>query len=311
MQTFIRVIEIWLPSPDRTRLVLGDGLYGPLGGFRAASERISFAYGEGLPGRAWAARHPIILKDLQTSYFLRGEAAQAAGLTCAVALPVLAGDILLAVVVFLCGDDEAHVGAIELWRNDARENTEMSLVDGYYGTADAFGWLSQNTRFMRGFGLPGLAWQAGLPVAMADLGRAHGFLRWEGAVKVGLNKGMAFPYPDDGSGLTWVLAFISAQGTPIARRFEIWLPDEARASLVLQVDDGGAEGSEAEEGPSISVPRGEGLVGRAWSTCAPVVAHATGAGSGDTAPGQAESGAAVAIPFLREARLSAVVVWRF
>ncbi len=177
MQTFIRVTEIWLPNRDRSRLEFGDGLYGPLGDFRAVSERTSFAYDEGLPGKAWAARHPIILKDLQTSYFRRGEAAKEAGLTSAVALPVMAGDILLAVVVFLCGDDAEHVGAIELWRNDAAVNAEVGLVDGYYGTADAFGWLSRNTKFPRGSGLPGLAWQQGLPVVLHDLGRAHSFLR--------------------------------------------------------------------------------------------------------------------------------------
>lgn len=138
MQTFIRVTEIWLPSRDRSRLEFGDGLYGPLGEFRDVSERTAFACDEGLPGKAWAARHPIILKDLQTSYFRRGEAAKAAGLTCAVALPVMAGDILLAVMVFLCGDDAEHVGAIELWHNNAAANAEMGLVDGYYGTADAF-----------------------------------------------------------------------------------------------------------------------------------------------------------------------------
>ena len=185
MQTFIRVTEIWLPNRDRSRLEFGDGLYGPLGDFRAVSERTSFAFDEGLPGKAWAARHPIILKDLQTSYFRRGEAAKEAGLTSAVALPVMAGDILLAVVVFLCGDDAEHVGAIELWHNDAAVNAEMGLVDGYYGTADAFGWLSRNTKFTRGSGLPGLAWKSGLPVVLHDLGRAHSFLRWEDGAKVG------------------------------------------------------------------------------------------------------------------------------
>ncbi|HYI84594.1 MAG TPA: GAF domain-containing protein [Acetobacteraceae bacterium] len=299
MQTFIRVTEIWLPSRDRSRLEFGDGLYGPLSEFRAVSERTGFAYDEGLPGKAWAARHPIILKDLQTSYFLRGEAAKAAGLTCAVALPVMAGDILLAVVVFLCGDDAEHVGAIELWHNNAALNAEMGLVDGYYGTADAFGWLSRNTKFTRGSGLPGLAWKAGLPVVLPDLGRAHSFLRWEDGSKVGLNKGMAMPYAEEGSGRTWVMTFISAQGTPIARRFELWTRDPAHDGLVLQAGDGLA--APAGEGGSAPAPvqRGEGLIGRAWSSCAPVV---------EDAP---ETGAAVAIPFLDGARVTAVVVWRF
>ena len=33
-----------------------------------------FGYDEGLPGKAWAARHPILLKDLQQPYFRRAEA---------------------------------------------------------------------------------------------------------------------------------------------------------------------------------------------------------------------------------------------
>jgi hypothetical protein len=300
MQTFIRVAEIWLPSRDRSRLEFGDGLYGPLDDFRAVSERTSFAYDEGLPGKAWAARHAIILSDLQGSYFRRGEAAKAAGLTCAVALPVMAGDILLAVVVFLCGDDADHVGAIELWHNNAALNAEMGLVDGYYGTADAFGWLSRNTKFTRGSGLPGLAWRAGLPVVMPDLGRAHSFLRWEDGAKVGLNKGMAIPYAEEGTGRTWVMTFISAQGTPIARRFELWTRVPAQDGMVLQAGDGIP--AAAGEGGSASAPvqRGEGLVGRAWSGCAPVIEHPSETGD-----------AAVAIPFLDGARVTAVVVWRF
>ena len=70
-------------------------------------------------------------------------------------MPVFAGEFLMAVVVFFCGDDEAHVGAIELWHNDPDKSYEMRLVDGYYGTADMFEFNSRHTRFPRGFGLPG------------------------------------------------------------------------------------------------------------------------------------------------------------
>ena len=40
----------------------------------------------------------------------------------------------MAVMVLFCGDDEKHVGAIELWHNDPEKSDEMGLVDGYYGT---------------------------------------------------------------------------------------------------------------------------------------------------------------------------------
>ena len=92
MKTFIRVAEIWVPTKDRTQLQFLDGLYGPLGEFRAVSEQMRFGFDEGLPGKAWATGHPIILKKFANSYFKRTEAAKAAGLTCGVALPVFAGE---------------------------------------------------------------------------------------------------------------------------------------------------------------------------------------------------------------------------
>ena len=54
MKTFIRVAEIWVPTKDRTQLQFLDGLYGPLGEFRAVSEQMRFGFDEGLPGKAWA-----------------------------------------------------------------------------------------------------------------------------------------------------------------------------------------------------------------------------------------------------------------
>jgi hypothetical protein len=113
-KTFIRAVEIWVPTPDRQQLQFSDGFYGPLAEFRAISETMRFGFDEGLPGRAWSAGRPVILKEFSNSYFKRIEAAKAAGLTCGVALPVFTGPQLKAVVVLFCGDDEAHVGAIEL-----------------------------------------------------------------------------------------------------------------------------------------------------------------------------------------------------
>src|SRR6516162_6833287 len=104
-RTFVRVAEIWVPTKDGTKLQFLDGLYGSLSGFRAVSEPMRFGFDEGLPGKAWAAGHPIILKRFEGSSFERAEAAKAVGLTCGVAAPVFAGDRLMAVLVLLCGDD--------------------------------------------------------------------------------------------------------------------------------------------------------------------------------------------------------------
>ena len=222
-KTFIQVAEIWIPSNDRQQLQWGGGLYGSHAAFRASSENLTFSFDEGLPGKAWAQRHPLVLTDLQTSYFLRAQAALGAGLRSGVAIPVFAGDFLLAVVALFCGDDADHVGTIELWHNDAATSAGLTLESGYFGQMDAFELISRRTEFRCGFGLPGLTWQLGKPMVMADLGHSQRFVRRADALRVGINKGLGIPFFGI-PGHTYVLAFLSALGTPIARRFEVWEP---------------------------------------------------------------------------------------
>jgi hypothetical protein len=126
VKTFIRVVELWVPDRTRTRLEYGGGLCSDeLSEFRALSENALFAYGEGLPGKAWASGHPVVLTEFANSYFKRTDEAKEASLTCGVALPVFAGEFLTAVLVLFCGDDDRHVGAIELWHNDLQVSHEM------------------------------------------------------------------------------------------------------------------------------------------------------------------------------------------
>ena len=125
MKTFIRVVELWVPDRTRTRLEFGGSLGSEeYSDFKAVSENALFAFDEGLPGKAWASGHPVILTKFANSYFKRTDEAIEAGLTCGVALPVFAGEFLMAVMVLFCGDDEKHVGAIELWHNDADVSTK-------------------------------------------------------------------------------------------------------------------------------------------------------------------------------------------
>ena len=119
------------------------------------SHSMCFGRGEGLPGRGWDEGRPIVLRELDPAVVRRSEPARAEGLTCAIALPIFAGDTLKAVLVMFCGDDDEHAGAIELWRNDPAESKDMTLDDGYYGTtADAFEFISRRTSFRKGVGLP-------------------------------------------------------------------------------------------------------------------------------------------------------------
>ena len=76
MKTFIRVVELWVPDRTRTRLEFGGCLCGEdYSEFKAVSENALFAYDEGLPGKAWASGHPVILTKFANSYFKRTDEA--------------------------------------------------------------------------------------------------------------------------------------------------------------------------------------------------------------------------------------------
>ncbi len=294
-RTFIRAVEVWLPSDDGTLLEFAGGHFPPGSRMPQVSRGMCFGRGEGLPGRAWDTATPVVLHDFAGSYFRRTEAALADGLNCGIALPVFAGTALRAVVVFFCGDDEAHAGAIELWHNDPANpghGRDMVLLDGHYGrTADTFEFISRRTSFRRGTGLPGMAWEAHAPVFLPDLGRGSGFLRADGALKVGINRGLALPCSVPGP-QQFVLTFLSALGTPIARRVEVWRPAPGGWALT----DGFCE----TQGT---------LAGQAARAPAPEVALCRD--SGRPVVGSAPEVPIVALPVLERDSLVAIVALQF
>jgi hypothetical protein len=315
MRTFIRVVELWVPDRTRTQLEFGGGLGGgAFSEFMALSENTLFAYDEGLPGKAWARGHPIILTEFAGTGFKRSDEAKEAGLTCGVALPVFAGEFLLAVMVLFCGGDDKHVGAIELWHNDPELSHEMGLVDGYYGTADMFEFNSRHTRFPRGFGLPGRAWKAGLPVIIKDLQHSKQFLRWEEASEIGINCGVGIPYKgasDQTSHQTWVLTLLSAQGTPIAERFEIWVPNASRDALVFQSGDCNRRTDLDALYRAKTIGRGEGSIGGAWATGMPAICEDLKHDASMAASLACGSGMkqVIILPVIEDALLKAVLAW--
>ncbi|HEY8095907.1 MAG TPA: GAF domain-containing protein [Methylobacter sp.] len=270
MKTFIKVTEIWIPTKDRTRLEFSAGLYGSLNEFRVASEKESFAYDEGLPGKAWAAGHPMVLKEFDHSYFKRTKSAKKAGLTCGIAIPVFSGEFIMAVVVFLCGDDQHHAGAIEVWSNRSGQTSELAVIDGYYGTLDDFEDISRKIKFTRGSGLPGQVWESGMPVLIEDLGQSPAFIRSTDARKAGITTALGIPVSVLANQV-YIMTFLSAKATPIAQRIQIWVPDESGKLLVCQSGYSKQNDALAEIFETISVRKGEGLLGRVWLTGVPII----------------------------------------
>ena len=234
MKTLIKAIEIWVPDADNQLLELAGGLYGGATAFGHLSRGMCFGRGEGLPGLAWDAQRPILLKDLGASgHFRRAAAAKAAGLSCAVAYPVFAQDQFKAVVLLFCGDVTAEVGAVELWRNDPRITPDMTLFDGYYGaTPEVFQAASGETYLQRGMGLPGLAWQRQTSAYFDDLSQGDRFPRSEQAASAGIQRGLALPCPLPGRE-NFALNFLWPSSLPLAIRIESWRFDPAQPSPTL------------------------------------------------------------------------------
>lgn len=307
MKTFIKVIEIWIPDKERTQLEFGSGLYGSLTDFKRISEKQRFAYDEGLPGKAWAAGHPIMLSRFEDSYFKRTAAAQKAGLTCGIAMPIFSGDFLLAIVVFLCGDDREQAGAIEVWCNDPAVLETLQLLDGYYGSLGQFEAVSRQIRLAKGQGIPGMAWQAGMPVLAEDIGLAAGFPRAEEAQKSGVATGLGIPFIH-GEEQVYAITFLSANATPIAKRIQIWVPDHEREQLVCRQSYSKNSNNLAEIFETLTVDKGAGALGRVWLTGMPSIS-----GNQEDAYNVEldDLSSMLAIPVIEQGRLKAIVTCLF
>ena len=302
--TFFKVAEIWVPEGGR--LVHAGGDYGNSPAFAEASVAESFTEGEGLPGKAWQRRRPVVLGAFDGSYFRRTAAAREAGLTSAVAVPVFAQDILKAVLVVFCGDGAGRRGAIEVWQ-DIEER--LTLVDGHYGDASAFEAASRDITFGHGQGLPGAVWAADTPILMRDIARSGAFLRSGQAAEAGFRTGLGLPIPTPGEE-SFVLTLLSASNTPIARRFEIWdaRPERVGATREAQLIDGICEREGAlwpQQNPPVNPPMArawKGPVGQVLGTGLPHVQR-------DKGGLPADYSSMVALPIYRADDLAYVVAW--
>ena len=308
MKTFIKIIEIWTPTADRKWLTLADGIFGDYGVFRVHSEMCSFGYDKGLPGKAWSQARPIIITDLEHSYFQRKQEAAQAGLTSGIAVPIFAGEYLLAVIVFLCGDDEHQASAIELWGKN--EEDKLALIEGYFASLDNFAWQSRRITFSKELGVPGRVWKSHMPEIIADAGNPANFLRAKLATDIGISTVVGIPAIYDAS-KEYVLTFISVKGSPITRRFEIWSPDPGQQSLHFHSGfcDQGTELATVHADTRIK--RGEGMIGTVWLTGCPSISHKPaedGLVAGDP-PRSLNS--ALVMPIIESGYLKAIVVFLF
>ena len=98
--------EAWIPNEDGTFLEHSLGWYGEessLEEFCRQSQTVKFPLGAGLPGRVWQNQEPEWIEDVSEvtePIFLRSQQAAKVGLKAGFGVPILAGNQVLAVLVF-------------------------------------------------------------------------------------------------------------------------------------------------------------------------------------------------------------------
>lgn len=272
MPFFVKAAEVWQPDLDGESLVLSSSHYGD---FQASEveefqQWLKFGIDEGLPGKTWAQRRPLIWTDLTLPHFKRRELAEIAGLACGLSIPVFSGEFLMAVVVlFFAAGDEVS-GAVEVWQNRDYYDNELQLKDGYYGMLEKFEWISRRLTIMRGHGLPGLAWKKRSPAILTALGESTSFLRASHAAECGLNTGLAIPFFYTNRDVQ-VVTLLSTLSTPVARRFEVWRPDADHRYLLFSNGFCSEQNDLKAKYRGIAFARGESPLGRVWLSGRPRV----------------------------------------
>ena len=135
--------EAWIPSDNSEVLVCSSAWYSRIDGleeFRKRSERISFPFGIGFPGRVWERQRPEWIWDIYLepeANFLRKYAALESKLCSGLAIPVSADNKVVAIIAFFMQSpndrDQQLVGvigaiAMQLGVLMRRERDEEMLV---------------------------------------------------------------------------------------------------------------------------------------------------------------------------------------
>lgn len=167
----VGAIEIWRgDDAPGGRMRLDQGFHGGAKAFRDMSEDVEFQRGQGLPGGVWAARAPMLIRDLGRGHgFLRAEGAGAAGLTTGLGVPIptpAGGDYVL---TLLSSRATPIARRFEIWdvvSGKGGPKAVLTLTDGLCETEGPL-WATER-KVLPWQGPVGRALATGAPVAEAN-----------------------------------------------------------------------------------------------------------------------------------------------
>jgi diguanylate cyclase (GGDEF)-like protein/PAS domain S-box-containing protein len=124
--------QAWVPQSDGTALECSTAWYTTAAGlatFRKASECLTLRTGVGLPGRVWRTKQPAWIRDVTVDRnFPRASAASAVGFRAGLAVPILAGPEVVAIIEFFMFK---------------RRRQDAALLEMVSAVASQVGWMMQ------------------------------------------------------------------------------------------------------------------------------------------------------------------------
>ncbi|MEQ8208234.1 MAG: hypothetical protein RH917_00255 [Lacipirellulaceae bacterium] len=164
------------------------------------------------------------------------------------------------------------VQAVEVWL-PSEDQSRITWASGSYTGHDEFAQKSKAITFERGEGLPGIAWEKGLPVVSQELSEDD-FVRGEAARRIGIDCLVAVPVMQNEQ-CRGVVSFLCRGGEGLQGAFEVWHRNDRdelglSSSYYSNLERFGAVSQ------CVRFPRRAGLPGETWNDREPKIVSRVG-----------------------------------
>jgi len=146
-----------------------------------------------------------------------------------------------------------------------------------------------------------------MPVLRENFNRIAEFDQEADAQQTGITTGLGIPAAHSHDQI-YVMTFLSAKATPIAKRVQIWIPDDENDRLVCRQGYSKESNNLAEIFETLTVKKGVGALGRVWLTGMPLI---TGNLDIQYNPELDSLSSMLAIPVIERGKLKAIATFLF